>query len=63
MKEIGVLLTGLSLLTLAVVIILDKVAEPLFSIANNPTYASPILGYILIGIVFFLGIVLIFFKR
>lgn len=48
MKKIGVLLFGLSLLTLAVVIFLDKVAESLFSIANNPTYATPISGYILI---------------
>ncbi|TFJ91684.1 hypothetical protein [Lentibacillus salicampi] len=63
MKNIGILLSGLSLLTLAMVIILSRVAEAVFSIARNPTYTTPFFVYILIGIVFLLGVALIFGKE
>lgn len=60
MKKIGVLLLGLSLLTLAITTIISKVAEAIFAINQNSIYTTPYLIYILIGIVAIGGVILIF---
>ncbi|WP_017382040.1 hypothetical protein [Paenisporosarcina sp. TG-14] len=64
MKNSGVLLVGFSLLTLALVIVLSRVAEAIFVISKvDIGHVIPIFVYVLIGIVFLLGLISIFNKQ
>lgn len=64
MKNTGILLMGLSLLTLAMAIVLSKVAEAIFVIsAVQMERVIPITVYILIAIDFLLGMVLVIKNR
>jgi hypothetical protein len=62
-RNTGILLVGLSLLTLAIIIVLSRVAEAIFLMSNYAGYVTPYFVYILIGIVFLLGLILIFFNK
>ncbi len=64
MKNSGILLIGLSLLTLALVITLSRVAEAIFVISNVDIghVTSPFV-YLLIGLVFLLGLISTFYKQ
>ena len=64
MKNTGILLIGLSLLTLAIVIVLSRVTEALFVIGRvNGGTITPFVVYILIGVVFLIGLISMFNKE
>lgn len=65
MKGSGILLAGFSLLTLALVIMLSQVAEAIFIIGVDQIGHNiiPIFVYVLIVLVFLLGIVSIFLDK
>ncbi|QBP41817.1 hypothetical protein E2636_11960 [Paenisporosarcina antarctica] len=64
MKNSGILLVGMSLLTLALVIVLSRVAEAIFVISKvDIGHVTPIFVYVLIGIVFLLGLISILNKQ
>ena len=63
MRNVGLLLVGLSLLTLAMVIIILKVAEAIFVTVNYNGDITPYFVYVLTGIVFLFGLALVFFDK
>ena len=63
MRYVGLLLVGLSLLTLTMVIIISKVAEAIFVDINYVEDITPYFVYVLIGIVFLFGLVFVLFDK
>ncbi|APC47667.1 hypothetical protein GLV94_12105 [Virgibacillus halodenitrificans] len=63
MSNVGLLLIGLSLLTLVMVIILSRVAEAIFIISNYVGDIIPYFVYVLIGIVFLFGVTLVLLDK
>nr|WP_237474005.1 hypothetical protein [Virgibacillus halodenitrificans] len=62
-SNVGLLLIGLSLLTLVMVIILSRVAEAIFIISNYVGDIIPYFVYVLIGIVFLFGVTLVLLDK
>jgi hypothetical protein len=62
-RNVGLLLVGLSLLTLAMVIIISKVAEAIFVTVNYNGVITPYFVYVLTGIVLLFGLALVFFDK
>ncbi|WP_121615444.1 hypothetical protein [Virgibacillus halodenitrificans] len=63
MSNVGLLLIGLSLLTLVMVIILSRVAEAIFIISNYVGDIIPYFVYVLIGTVFLFGVTLVLLEK
>ncbi len=61
--SVPLIIVGLSLLTLAMVIVLSNVAEAIFIIARYVGDVTPFIVYVLVGIVFLLGVTLIFVDK
>ncbi|WP_053366299.1 hypothetical protein [Bacillus sp. FJAT-27245] len=64
MRKIGVLLVGLSLLTLSVIMVLSEVTKAIYHTAQSYGYDSiSNFVYVLIAIVFLIGLISIFIKK